>query len=181
MSRKTRLYDPDTLCHVILRGNGGQRIFFCAQIGSFLMKKLIVLIMFLFFVSPLYATQREEVDYPLKYEIAKVDDISIAGAKRLRYRVRLGGIYNQNEAIIVLHDIVGKHHTNGNYVNAIKFFLYFPGSHAFSYADGSIDWAPYGDWSKASSVRAGHYSEFRYKVNFYEDEESQEYTRNGNV
>ena len=136
------------------------------------MKKLIVLIMFLFFVSPLHATQREEVDYPLKYEIAKVDDISIAGAKRLRYRVRLGGIYNQNEVIIVLHDIVGKHHTNGNYVNAIKFFLYFPGSHAFSYADGSIDWAPYGDWSKASSVRAGHYSEFRYKVNFYEDEKA---------
>jgi hypothetical protein len=28
MSRKTRLYDPGTLYHVILRGNGGQRIFF---------------------------------------------------------------------------------------------------------------------------------------------------------
>ena len=27
MSRKTRLYDPGTLCHV-LRGNGDQRIFF---------------------------------------------------------------------------------------------------------------------------------------------------------
>ena len=28
MSRKTRLYDPGTLYHVILRGNGGQLIFF---------------------------------------------------------------------------------------------------------------------------------------------------------
>ena len=28
MSRITRLYDPGTLYHVILRGNGGQRIFF---------------------------------------------------------------------------------------------------------------------------------------------------------
>ena len=28
MSRKTRLYDPGTLYHVILRGNGCQRIFF---------------------------------------------------------------------------------------------------------------------------------------------------------
>jgi hypothetical protein len=28
MSRKTRLYDSGTLYHVILRGNGGQRIFF---------------------------------------------------------------------------------------------------------------------------------------------------------
>ena len=27
MSRITRLYDPGTLYHVILRGNGGQRIF----------------------------------------------------------------------------------------------------------------------------------------------------------
>ena len=27
MSRKTRLYDSGTLYHVILRGNGGQRIF----------------------------------------------------------------------------------------------------------------------------------------------------------
>ena len=27
MSRKTRLYDPGTLYHVILRGNWGQRIF----------------------------------------------------------------------------------------------------------------------------------------------------------
>ena len=28
MSRKPSLYDPGTLYHVILRGNGGQRIFF---------------------------------------------------------------------------------------------------------------------------------------------------------
>ena len=28
MSRKPRLYDPNTLYHVILLGNGGQRIFF---------------------------------------------------------------------------------------------------------------------------------------------------------
>ena len=27
MSRKTRLYDPGTLYHVIRRGNGGQRTF----------------------------------------------------------------------------------------------------------------------------------------------------------
>ena len=28
MSRKTRLYDPGTLYHVILRSKGGQRIFY---------------------------------------------------------------------------------------------------------------------------------------------------------
>ena len=137
------------------------------------MKKLILSVLFLCLglsTNPV-SIYADTEDYPLEYRIVKVDNISISDAKRLRYRVMLGGIYNDTEATIVLSDIISKHHTHENKVNAIKFFIYFPGSDPMTSADGSIDWAPYGEWIKASSVRAGEYSKFKFKVNFYKDEE----------
>ena len=106
----------------------------------------------------------------LNYDVVGVEDISLKSAKRFIYRVRFGAIYTEREAMQIVVEIVQDRHAAGNFVNAVKFFIYFPGSDTTSAADGSIDWAPRGDWSKASSVTAGHYSTFRYKVNFYEYE-----------
>lgn len=112
------------------------------------------------------ARKQERPEVPA-HEIVEVDDISFAGARRLSYRIQLPDVYTEAQALQIARWIVATQHMEKELVNAVGFFYYFPGSDPFDAADGSIHWAPDGDWSKARNVRAGDYWSFRFETQFY--------------
>ena len=107
---------------------------------------------------------------PPTYEIAQVDDVSLNVARRLVYRVRLGGVYPEAQAVEIAREIIEARHRNKDLVNAVRFFFYFLGSDPLSSADGAINWAPNGKWAEAYMVEAGSYDSFRFSVDFYHHE-----------
>ena len=108
----------------------------------------------------------EQIEVP-EHMIAAVDDTSFGITRRLSYRIRLPERSSEDEARIIAKSIVDAKHRNGDLVNALYFYYYFPSSDPFSYADGAIVWAPNGDWSRASSVQRGDYASFKFSTEFY--------------
>ena len=104
------------------------------------------------------------------YEIAQVDDVSLNVARRIVYRVRLGGVYPEAQAVEIAREIIEARHRDKDLVNAVRFFFYFPGSDPLSSADGAINWTPNGKWAEAYTVKVGSYDSFRFSVDFYHHE-----------
>jgi len=52
----------------------------------------------------------------------------------------------------------------GSEVNAVGFSFYYPESGLGGYEHGVINYAPYGDWSRASEVNTGDYSKHEWTV-----------------
>jgi len=53
-------------------------------------------------------------------------------------------------------------------VNAIMIFMYHSGADYWGLASIAIEWAPYGDWGKASEVSTGDYSQHQYYYRVYD-------------
>ena len=83
------------------------------------------------------------------------------------YTIRLPSVYTEGQALRIAESIIDDRHRQGNLVNAVSFFFYFPGTDPRGAADGSIDWAPNGNWAEANSVRTGDYRTFRFETQFY--------------
>ncbi len=107
---------------------------------------------------------------PLDHTVVEVEDLSIATARRFCYRIQFPSKYSQFQAKDIATSIVEDYMNNAAFVdvNAICFFFYYPDSDPYGLANGSMTWAPDGDWAKADSVRAGDYRSFRLVTDFYD-------------
>lgn len=117
---------------------------------------------------------------PPPFEILEVSDVSFGRGgrvRRLSYAIRLPGAYSEEQALMIAQFIVDDRHRRrrwprrGDLVNAVNFFFSFPGTDPKGPADGSIVWAPNGDWREADSVRTGDYRAFRFETEFYREKE----------
>ena len=104
-----------------------------------------------------------------EYNIHKVDDESFAKAKRLVYRIEVPSTYSETQGRMIAEHIAETRHTNCNLVNALGFFFYFPVADPNSRADGSINWAPNGEWADAITVQTGDYRSFRFVTEFWKE------------
>ena len=102
-----------------------------------------------------------------EYNIHKIDDNSYANFKRLVYRIELPDLYSETQGRVIAEHIVETKHKTGDFVNALGFFFYFPVADPNSRADGSIDWAPNGEWGDAPTVETGDYRNFRFAIQFW--------------
>ena len=104
-----------------------------------------------------------------EYNIHKVDDESFANAKRLVYRIEVPSVYSETQGRMIAEHIAETRHTKGNLVNALGLFFYFPVADPNSRADGSINWAPNGEWADAITVQTGDYRNFRFETQFWNE------------
>lgn len=90
-------------------------------------------------------TETAEDVVPPPYELLEVSDVSFVSlgrggsVRRLSYTIRLPGVYPEEQALRIAQFIVDDRHRQGNLVNAVSFFFYFPGTDPKGAADGSID------------------------------------------
>lgn len=98
------------------------------------------------------------------YEIASVDDISTASAKRYRVRATVPESLIENRTNEYITDVmkyIATRYAKYHKVNSVTVFLYIDGDNtANGYTVGQLTYAPYGDISKSSEVSAGDYSTF---------------------
>ena len=104
-----------------------------------------------------------------EFNIYKVEDVSFASVRRLVYRIEVPKVYSESQGRMIAKHIVENNHTKKNPVNAVGFFFYFPVADPNSRADGSIDWAPNGNWADAMTVQTGDYSNFRFETQFWNE------------
>ena len=104
-----------------------------------------------------------------EYKIHKIDKRNFANAKRLVYRIELPDMYSEVQGRVIAEHIVETKHRTGDLVNALGFFFYFPVADPNGSADGSIDWAPNGEWDEAVNVRTGDYQHFRFETQFWKE------------
>ncbi len=103
------------------------------------------------------------------YNIHRVDDVSFASAKRLVYRIEVPDVYSKSQGRAIAEHIVETRHRKRNHVNALGFFFYFPVADPNGRADGSIEWAPNGNWADAITVQTGDYRSFRIVTEFWKE------------
>ncbi len=95
---------------------------------------------------------------PATYEIADREDVSFGATVRIVYRVSVSGPLTEDDIRRIAQEIIDDE-TSQQDVNAIAFAFYLPGTDTTGpYSAGQAFWAPDGDWSSASTVRAGDYS-----------------------
>lgn len=98
---------------------------------------------------------------PVSYTILEEKDVSFATTVRKGVRTTVDESMTKEQIEWVAQDIVKKI-TQGQAVNAIMIFIYHSGDDYMGLARVCIDWAPYGDWGKASEVEAGDYTQHQY-------------------
>jgi hypothetical protein len=86
----------------------------------------------------------------VEYEILETKDLSIATAKRMTYRVAVPHDMTKEELTTIAQKII-QTATSKQSIDAIGIFFYLPDTDTNGgYSAGKADWAPGGDWSKAS-------------------------------
>lgn len=99
------------------------------------------------------------------YSIENTEDLSYADVVRIQVDVRLaesGDEYSEQDLMTISEDVVCRI-TNRMDVNAITVFFWEPGQNrGGESAYSNIDWAPYGEWSRAHESDTGDYSKHEY-------------------
>lgn len=98
---------------------------------------------------------------PVSYTILEENDVSFATTVRKSVRTTVDESMTKEQIEWIAQDIVKKI-TQAQAVNAIMIFIYHSGDDYMGLARVCIDWAPYGDWGKASEVGAGDYTQHQY-------------------
>ena len=104
---------------------------------------------------------------PASYTIIEEKDVSFAATVRKSVRTAVDESMTKEQIEWVAHDIVKKI-TQRQAVNAIMIFIYHSGDDYMGLARVCIDWAPYGDWGRASEVEAGDYTQHQYLYRVYD-------------
>lgn len=110
-------------------------------------------------------TQEAADSLTARYSIAQMEDVSFAGCKRIRARVNVDAPrrLTEDEVQTVAKSIVDEV-TAEEPVNALSILMYDTPNTTGVYTLASVDWAPYGDWSRANEVRTGDYSKHKFHV-----------------
>lgn len=104
-----------------------------------------------------------------EYQVVEVKDLSVGVTRRLNIRVSIPRHYSRDEIEAIARAIVDAT-TRKQKVSAVSIMFYGPETAVNGAWDvAAVDWAPYGDWSKASEVTAGDYRNFRYSVTYRQE------------
>lgn len=122
---------------------------------------------------------------PYEYTVEKVEDIgdSIAKRERIHVSVKEDDINSamDDDEIALMIESIAKHYTHNKKLNALTVFLYIEGDQIGNGATiGLGTYAPYGDISKASEVKAGDYSTFDFNDITVYPKETREELRKSN-
>jgi len=99
-----------------------------------------------------------------RYTIVETKDISFHHCKRYSIRVRVDHALSSNELKTISNKIIANFKATRPF-NALTIFFYLPDSDIHSvYTEGMIEYAPYGDWSRADDVQTGEYSKHSLKL-----------------
>jgi len=99
-----------------------------------------------------------------RYTIVETKDISFHHCKRYSIRVRVDHALSSNELKTISNKIIANFKATRPF-NALTMFFYLPDSDIHSvYTAGMIEYAPYGDWSRADDVQTGEYSKHSLKL-----------------
>ncbi|MGL5548145.1 MAG: hypothetical protein ACRDD4_00360 [Culicoidibacterales bacterium] len=118
-------------------------------------------------------TPTEEVDTnvalgDVTYEVVSVDDSSTPQAVRHTLNVVVTGSEVTEAKLFKIAKLESLLYTSSNDVNALSVGFYSSAENiGQGYDYGYVDYAPEGDWSKASEVLAGDYSTFEFDNNLY--------------
>ena len=102
-----------------------------------------------------------EPDFSMGYVVEEVDDMSDEKAVRYVYIIRLLRPLTAAEGMAIARQKVDG---LGSDINAVGFSFYYPESGLGGYEHGVINYAPYGDWSRASEVKTGDYSKHEWII-----------------
>lgn len=101
-----------------------------------------------------------------QYTIVEEEDLSYSSIIRWQVRATTTDNLTKDEIKSIAEDIV-KGIKERMEVNAISIFLYREGDDIhWIYTIASIDYAPYGDWSRAGDVNTGDYSKHTYNIEY---------------
>jgi hypothetical protein len=134
-------------------------------------KTLIIVGVFLIAILLISACASTATDTPsgseeVNYNIVEQKDLSFSTAVRISVRLTMNADVTQQEIEWIAQDVVSNI-TNQQGVNAICIFMYYSGDDYFGVARVAVDWAPYGDWSRAIDVTTGNYQHHQYSYNYY--------------
>lgn len=138
-----------------------------------ILKKLIIVIVVIF-ISLIVIGSIGNYFFPIEkdkgtpqYTIADEEDLSFSNV--IRWQVRATTSINDithDQIDSIAKDIVKKVKEKRD-VNAIGIFLYYDGDDIYGmYTIARIDYAPYGDWSRANEVTTGDYSKNTYNIEY---------------
>jgi len=103
------------------------------------------------------------------YTIIKVEDISSSNAKRLRVKVSIDSLLNEENIKLICNDIINSKSYKKNGIMAIVFFFYLPNTNVNSgYSAALAEWAPNGKWADAAIVKGGNYSQHKFLIKLAE-------------
>ncbi len=102
----------------------------------------------------------------VSYNIIEQEDISFSTTVRIGVRLTMNADVTQQEIEWIAQDVVSNI-TKQQDVNAISINMYYSGDDYFGVARVVVDWAPYGDWSRAADVTTGDYQYHQYSYNYY--------------
>jgi hypothetical protein len=109
---------------------------------------------------------------PYDYTVIEIRDVSYANVVRLAIGItpqQSLAEFSQQELIWIAQDVVNRV-TSGTEVNAIgisfveKYYHYGNYPHCVG-----VDWAPYGDWSRADESETGQYDKHEYSLQDHRD------------
>lgn len=111
-------------------------------------------------------TQTTEASRLPEYRMIRTEDSSYGRVIRQAVRIRVPKHYTKGEVERIAHavaDSIG----NLRRLNALMMYFYGPDSPIPGFPDvARVEWAPYGDWSKAHEVQSGDYSSFKYSFHY---------------
>lgn len=102
-----------------------------------------------------------EPDFSLGYVVEEIDDMSDEKAVRYVYLIRLLRPFTAAEGLAIASERVDGLRSD---VNAVGFLFYYPESGIGGFEHGVINFAPYGEWSRASEVKTGDYSKHEWII-----------------
>lgn len=106
-----------------------------------------------------------EIIEPLpQYDVVDTKDLSFSNCVRKQVTVRTAHRLSEAEITGVARSIVDKV-TSEHKVNAVSIMMYDTPDTSGPYTLASVDWAPNGDWSQASTMNTGDYSTHRFTIN----------------
>jgi hypothetical protein len=136
-------------------------------------KTLIILLCAFLLVIPLVlgacastATNTPSDSEEVSYNIVEQEDLSFSTTVRVGVRLTMSADVTQQEIEWIAQDVVSNI-TKQQDVNAVSVNMYYSGDDCFGVARVVVDWAPYGDWSRAADVTTGNYQHHQYSYNYY--------------
>lgn len=98
-----------------------------------------------------------------EYDVVDTKDLSFSNCVRKQVTVRTAYRLSEAEITGVARSIVSKV-TSEHKVNAVSIMVYDTPNTSGPYTLASVDWAPNGDWSQASTMNTGDYSRHRFTI-----------------